>query len=451
MSRIGLIGDNSTDYVKIVINAWNNGDSVVLIDSSVPPLKCLEMLIEAKVSKCYVENKFYKRLHGVIGNTVKLVSYSNNINIPCLLPEYLYDDFQEVYSEDEAVILYSSGTTGESKGIILSHFAINKNADYIIEYMRLSSNDCMYIVKNIVHSSTFTGELIVALKTKIPLVISPIVVPPRYALNNIAKYSVSVICINPSLLSMYCEELKRKLYDISSLKKIYVSGSILSDKVYNDARSIFKLQEIYNVYGLSEAGPRVTAQQYGNCHKNSVGRPIGDIEIAIIDSLGKIVPNGERGIIHVNTPCRFSGYVKGNLKHISLYGNWLNTGDIGYFDEYDELHILGRIDDMIIIDSHKIYPYEVERIIMKSDKIKECVVAAVNFHNKDILCCLYVSDNKVSDDIKMVLGRFLMKHEIPRFFLKTNAIPKTFNGKVSLKGVKEVIMHELERGIEYGV
>ena len=62
------------------------------------------MLIEAKVSKCYVENKFYKRLHGVIGNTVKLVSYSNNINIPCLLPEYLYDDFQEVYSEDEAVV-----------------------------------------------------------------------------------------------------------------------------------------------------------------------------------------------------------------------------------------------------------------------------------------------------------------------------------------------------------
>lgn len=86
---------------------------------------------------------------------------------------------------------------------------------------------------------------------------------------------------------------------------------------------------VFNVYGLSEASPRVTAQTPECCKSNSVGKPIGGIEVAIVDDNGTLVPNGKRGIIHVSTPSLFSGYVIGERKHPSLYRGWLNTGDIG--------------------------------------------------------------------------------------------------------------------------
>ena len=110
------------------------------------------------------------------------------------------------------------------------------------------------------------------------------------------------------------------------------------------------------MYGLSEAGPRVTAQRKECCSGNSVGKPIINVEIKIVSNDGIILKKGERGIVHVHTPCIYSGYIKGTSKHESLYNGWLNTGDIGYVDDNDELHIVNRIDDVIIINSHKLFP-----------------------------------------------------------------------------------------------
>lgn len=242
-----------------------------------------------------------------------------------------------------------------------------------------------YIAKSLSHSSTLTGELLVALKSGTSVVISPTIVPPRYVLNQIEKLNVTTLCINPTLMQMYADEYCRKKYLLNSLKTIYVSGSILNDRVYAYAHNTFNNVDIFNMYGLSEAGPRVSAQTTKGSKNNSVGKPIKNVEIAIVDENGMPVPNGERGIIHVNTPSRFLGYVSGTEKHKSLYNNWINTGDIGFIDENHELHVVGRVDDIININSHKIYPSDVEKIIVEKCQVKECSVVEVEFEN-DIYC-----------------------------------------------------------------
>ena len=241
------------------------------------------------------------------------------------------------------------------------------------------------------------------------------------------------------------DEIQKKKYDISSLKRIYVSGSILDDKTYRVAHDLFIKQEIYNVYGLSEAGPRVTAQRYGCCKENSVGKPVKGVEIAIVDEQGHVVQNGEKGIIHVNTPSSFNGYIQGKIKNKSLYRDWLNTGDIGYIDEFKEVHIVGRVDDMIIINAHKVYPSEIEHQIKSYSDIRECVVTSITFSNIDYLCCLYVSDGLIRDDIKRSLSLVLMKYEIPEFFVKSDKLPRTQNGKISLPDVKKIALMECEK------
>ena len=444
MGRVALVGDNTVEYISLLIDIWNKGDCAVLLDWRMPFHAILGMMREADAHICYIENKFFAKFGDDLPQDIAFFPFESTIHIPCSLPDDVYRKFKSNYSTDEAVVIYSSGTTGKCKGVILSHYAININAEAIIDYMKPALDDCIYIAKTLSHASTLIGELLVALKSNMRLIIAPIIVPPRCILNNIAKFKITVICVNPTLLSMCSDEYEKQRYDISSLRKIYVSGSILNDKIYNKAREIFGRIQIYNVYGLSEAGPRVTAQRQGHCKNNSVGCPIKNVKVKIVDEYGESVSNGKMGIIHVQTPCLFNGYIVGGNKCKSLCDGWLNTGDVGYFDDDEELHIVARIDDVIVIDSHKIYPNAVERQVLMLDGISECVVIEGVFHNKKLLVCLYTGVQMDERKIRNKLVKCLPLYEIPKRFSFSNNIPRNANGKI----IKEEVCYLRKKRLE---
>lgn len=433
MSRIGLIGENSTEYIDKLLDIWNSGNCAVLIDWRIPPITAIKMLKEASVDECFIDEYVFNKFSVDLDlNGVNFICFVKRGNGAAVLPNFIYNKFKPNYGKSEAVVLFSSGTTGKAKGIILSHFAINTNADSIIDYMLPNENDCIYIAKTISHSSTITGELLVSLKSKIKLIVAPTIVPPRFALKNMAQMNVTIICLNPTLLSLYSEEYTRGTYNLPFLRTIYVSGSILNDKIYRFAHESFKNIPIYNVYGLSEAAPRVTAQTPNCCKNNSVGRPIKGVEIKIIDDSGNEVVSGDKGIIHINTPSRFDGYITGGNKLKSLYKNWLNSGDIGYEDEENELHIVDRIDDVMIIDSQKVYPNEVEKQLLAINTIVECVVFKLELNNSSdsMLICLYCGEEINETDIKNQMKNVLASHEIPKVFIKQKQLIRTQNGKL---------------------
>lgn len=434
MSRVALIGENSFYYVNELIDIWNSGNCAVLIDWRIPITTALQMMEEAEVSECRIERGKWDDMLDKIATQIEIRMFGHEV-LSGILPEFLYDKFREIYSNDEAVIIYSSGTTGKSKGIILTHYAINTNADSIIDYMKPCCSDTIYIVKALSHSSTLVGELLVGLKTRTKVLFTKIVVPPRYILSNISKYNVTILCVNPTLLSMYADECQRNEYKLSSLRVVYVSGSILNENTQKTASEVFTGIDIYNVYGLSEAGPRVTAQRFDCCKGNSVGKPIKFVEIAIVNENGVKLNNGDRGIIFVNTPCRLSGYVTGNEKNSSIYKNWLNTGDVGYIDENDELFVVGRLDDVIIINSHKIYPSDIEKTIITYTGVTECVVVKFEVNNNVFIGCMYSGIKHKVNIIKCVLKKRLLPYEIPHCFIHTEKIPKNKNGKIIKKEV----------------
>ncbi len=430
MSRIALIGKNTIEYISLLIDIWNNGDCVILIDWQTPFHTALNMLKNAGAKACYIQSDLQDKNLNINDISIEIIPFAVSGILTSRLPDYIYDKFRTDYSQNEAVIIYSSGTTGKSKGIILSHFAINTNADAIIEYMHPSATDCIYIIKALSHSSTLTGELLVALKVHMRLIITATAVPPRYVFGIIKQYCVSILCLNPTLLSFLCDEAERKNYKLNSLKIIYVSGAILNDKVYEKAHRILIGICIYNVYGLSETAPRITAQTSECCRTNSVGKPINGVEIAIVNEKGILVSDGEQGIIHVNTPSLFSGYISETEKRRSLYCGWFNTGDIGYTDKYEELHIIGRIDDVINCDAHKVYPSDIEKLIIENPKITDCAVSKCVYNGFEMIGCLYVSDSDCIVDIIHRLKKSLMQYEIPKRFVKINSIPHNERGKV---------------------
>ena len=439
MARVALIGINSIGYIHKLINIWNDGLCAVLIDYQTPFHAAIQMMREAEVQKCYMQENLWSDYISDCSE-IEFILYPANSELIFNLPNFLYEEFHPNYSDKEAVVIYSSGTTGISKGIILSHFAININADAIIGYMNLlSETDCIYTVRHLSHSSTLTGELLVALKSHTKMVIVASAVPPRLILSSIMKYGVTILCINPTLLSLLCDEAKRKFYDVSCLQKVYVSGAILNDAIYEKAKSVLAGTLIFNVYGLSEAAPRVTAQTLDCCKSNSVGKPIKGVEIVVTAENGEVVPNGERGIIHVKTPSMFSGYVTGTQKHISLYQDWLNTGDIGFWDEFGELHVVGRVDDVIICDAHKIYPSDVEKLILENPSISDCAISRCTVNGLETIGCLYVSNRECTAEIIHRIKDRLAKYEIPKRYLRTEVIPHNSRGKVDRNAVADIL------------
>lgn len=445
MARVALIGTNSIGYIHALIDIWNNGDCVVLIDKNTPQQVAIDRMLEAEVKKCIIDQKIISNWDN---NTITPICYEifdSGVILDSVLPQFIYRKFKNNYSHSEAVVIYSSGTTGKSKGIILSHYAIQTNADSIAQYMDLLPSDCIYLGKSLTHSSTLTGELLVALKYQIKIVIAPLTVTPKYILRKIKKHRVTILCLNPTILELLSLEydVAGVEYDISMLKRIYVSESLLSDNLYCYSHKVFDKLDVYNVYGLSEAAPRVTAQTKQCCKSNSVGQPIKDVQVRIVNEHGELLTPGDRGIIHIKTPSIYSGYITGQTKYVSLYRDWLNTGDVGFFDENQELHVVGRIDDVVIIDSHKIYPADVEMAIIKNTSIASCAVVGLKFPDRDILGCMCVGSEIDNSEIVSALKSKLLTYEIPKFYMFAPKLPTNQNGKILRNVVTETLQKEL--------
>lgn len=432
--RVGIIGDNSPEYVEILLDIWKNRDCAVIMDWRIPFEKIQGMLCEAGVRKCYVSKGLFDNNINKY-TTIEFITYNKSCKTQ-LLSDEIYKKFEPNYSDDEAVILYSSGTTGNSKGTILSYFSININAESIIDYLKVDENDCIYIVKTMAHSSTLIAELLVGLKAKMRIVISPTITSTSTILDNIQKYKCSIFCINPTLLRLYIMTTNANTYNLRSLKKIYTYGAYIDKSLMEEAQKTFVNASVFNAYGLTECGGIVTAQYEGDETYiiGSSGKPIKNVEVKIIDENGTELPPMIRGIIHVKTPSLFSKYVCNNEIRKSLYQDWLNTGDVGYMDDNNNLFVVGRSDDMIIIGAHNVYPDGVEDVILKYPYIKDDIVFGVKdeIYGEKIVCC-YISDVSIGQELKQFCRDNLAPYEVPHEFIRVDNIPLTLTGKKSRK------------------
>lgn len=443
MSRVALIGENSISYISALIDIWNNGDCAVLLDRQIPFQVAVNIMVEAGVHQCYIERELLESAKEQSGDDIEFISYDLFDQSIQLLPNDIYDKFQANYTAREAVIVYSSETVDQERGVILSHFAINKKADAMIDYIKVSATDRIYVAQPLSHASTLIGELLVALKARISLIIAPRVLSPSCVLSNIRKSGATIAFLNSAQLSSCADEYSQHQTCKTSLRAIYVNGTAMTDETHEKAQVAFDNIPIYNTYGKMEAASYVTAQRPFCYGRNSVGKPLKGIEITIVNANGRVAPVNQHGIIHIRTIAMFSGYVTGGVRFPSLYRNWFNTGDIGYFDCNHELHIVCHIDDEITICSKKVYPNFVEQQISKLSQIDESVVVKISLDETAFLACVYTGQEQNRDEIYRHLSDRLLSYEIPRIFLRVNEIPRNINGKPDRGKIQELITEQV--------
>lgn len=434
--RVALIGDNTIEYVKKLLEVWNKEECAVLIDWRTPYDKIREIISDTYIQMCIVDMKLFDVWKDYCDTEVEF--YDSSLEDIQCLPKGIKNLYRPNYSKKEALILFSSGTTGKAKGVVLSYFAINTNADMIMSYMKPSSLDCIFISKILVHSSTVIGELLIGLKSDMRIILSSVQISIRKLLNSIVSNKATIICINPTIASLLIEYFEYNIMHLSDLKKIYISGAILSATKQCDLKKYVPNCNIINVYGLTEAGPRVSAQTDENSTWGSVGVPICNVKVKIVDEEFKEVKYGKVGRVFIKTPSVFTRYVNADAR---LYDGWIDSKDIGYYGGNNELFIIGRSDEVIIKGGCNIYPSTIENIILKYTKVTECYV----FGYKDelygeIIVCIYTANNleEVNNTvIKRICEKYMLKHEVPDIIIYTEKIIRNINGKIDIKKNKE--------------
>lgn len=276
--------------------------------------------------------------------------------------------------KDVALVLYTSGTSGFPKGVMLTYRNIWSNVEDILHYFSLDAQDRLLLLRPLVHASAITGELLPALYGGAAIMMKPDELTPLSAVRELAEQEITVCCLTPTVAAGLAHFAPR--YDIAKIRQLVLSGEPLRQLQKEKIRHAFPMSQLGNAYGLTEASPRVSCKL---CLEDAdpvecVGTPLSRIGIRIVDENGQPAMSGSRGLLMVSGPNVMKGYFADEEATADkLDGNWLHTGDIASWSG-DELLVFGRSDDLIIRGGLNIHPTELEAALLVIDGIEDALV-----------------------------------------------------------------------------
>ena len=337
--------------------------------------------------------------------------------------------------DEIALIMCTSGTTGLPKGVLLRESGLKKNVLSILEYFKISRQDKILIARPLYHCAVLTGELLVALYIGCDIGFLDGKYQPIQVIDFCCKNNISVLGGTPTLFN-HLSILIQRNHEVHSIKKIVISGECLGKIMAQNIRKSFVDAEIYNVYGMTEASPRISylPPEKFDKYPESVGIPLDEIEIKIVNGKEE-VPPFEKGEILVKTPCVMQGYYK-NRKTTTevITSGWLHTGDIGYKDANGYLYVLLRKDDMIIKGGMNIYPKEIENQVLELDEIKNCIVYRINMkYGQEIGIDIILEESCLGmkeKELRKLLVRNLASYQIPSRINIVTDLKYNISGKI---------------------
>ncbi len=337
--------------------------------------------------------------------------------------------------QDVALIMNTSGTTGNPKGAMITETGLLLNILAIDEYFKIEKGDNILIARPLYHCAVLTGEFLISLYKGLNIVFLDGIYNPISVLNCIAEQKITVLCGTPTLfqhLSIFSRRLK-KAY---ALKVLAISGECLTGEIARQIREVFKEAYIYNVYGLTEASPRVSYLEPGlfDSIPESVGKGLQNTKIKIADDLGNELQPNQHGNVWVSSPSIMKGYY-GNeaLTRQKIKGDWLLTGDVGYKDIAGNLYILARVDDMIIKAGMNIYPKEIENVLNELPMVKENMAYGVLEGGVQAIAVDIVLKEGIQcseKELMAEISRALPSYQLPSQINITDSLNRNASGKL---------------------
>src|SRR5215831_6068339 len=340
--------------------------------------------------------------------------------------------------DDLAALLYTGGTTGRSKGVMLTHKGLwmagaglyagrDASITRTIQPLPLSHAFGMLLTIAGMHATEPGTNVLLRwfdAATWVRLV---------------EEHRIQASAVVPSMLTLLLQQPLEE-HDLSSLVMFGSGAAPLPMAVREQVRQRLGV-EIYEGYGLTESSAGITANRVGTNRPGSVGRAIPGVEVAILDLDGKPVPPGTDGEICARGPGIMKGYWKDEEQTAeTLRDGWLHTGDVGRLDEDGYLYIVDRMKDLIIRSGFNVYPRDVEDALLEHpDIIQAAVVGRPDDESGEevvAVVALRPGATATGDDIVAWASERLSKYKYPRDVRVVESVPLTSVGKTDRKAVR---------------
>ena len=343
--------------------------------------------------------------------------------------------------DDLAVILYTSGTTGRSKGAMLSHKNLLSNAESLSEAWRFTSEDRLLHALPIFHAH----GLFVAINVSLNVGASMIFLP-KFDINVVMDKigSATTMMGVPTFYTRMLADERCNSKNLSHMR-LFVSGSApLLAETHREFEAKTG-QRILERYGMTETTMNSSNPYDGDRRAGTVGFPLPNIELRVVDpETGDELPKGDIGSLEVRGPNVFQGYWRMPEKTAEDFRDdgFFITGDIAKFDEDGYITIIGRSKDLVISGGYNVYPKEVETEIDDLDGVNESAVIGVphpDFGEAVLAVVVPTSGvNLVADQITLPLQKRLAKFKCPKKVVFINALPRNTMGKVQKNELRKV-------------
>ncbi len=450
---VSLLLPNSIWFVVSIFSAFQVGAKVTLINPRLSSREIQFQLTDSETKILIADTSFCQ----IIEEIPKQYKFNAKIVVPsdkvdedldkCSMNDYVFiesifqqeESFTENRSKltDIAFLLYSGGTTGIAKGVMLTHanvlanaYQFNGWASSIPEELTGSVLSSLPLCHSFglqcgLFAPIFRGEKIIILPKFNPIDVLKIIENRKAT----SFYGVP---------TMYIALLRQKMedYDLSSLKTCVSGGAALPKGVHQEFLQRTKVS-ICEGYGLTECSPVTHNNPFGKVKVGSIGPPLPDTDVRVIDSeTQNVVATGEIGELIIKGPQVMKGYWGKGLESLNVFttDGWLRTGDLGYKDSDGYYFLVDRSKDVINSGGLKVYPREVEEILFKHPGVSLAAVIPIPDEYFGEVGKAYIVAKEgfqlSQDEITEYCVPLLSKYKVPKEFEFVTELPLSAAGKV---------------------
>jgi long-chain acyl-CoA synthetase len=342
--------------------------------------------------------------------------------------------------DDPAMLMYTSGTTGNPKGVMLSHNNLYSNAMGAARSQNMEEGEMGISALPLNHSYGIITNLAAAEYAAKGVMMTWF--DATKMLELIDRFKCEATALVPAMLIQLLNHPEAERYDTSHMKRWFCAAAPLTV----DQRKRFEDKfsgKVLEGYGLTECSPAVSINRLDEPYKDgSVGLPLEGVEVCIKDESGKVLPHGEIGEICVKGPNVMLGYYNRPEETAEVIKEgWFRTGDAGYLDEDGHLFLTERIKDLIIRGGENIFPKDIEEVLIRHPKVTEAAIIGMphEIYGEVVMAVIVPApDTKpTTEEIIKFCKERLGKFQVPQRVEFVMFLPKNPLGKVLKKDLRK--------------
>ncbi len=429
--RIGILSENRVEYVDAFFACGKSGVVLVPLNSRLAAPELAAQIADAGIRAVLYSRGFAElagRIQGLVATEFWLALEALELDRP--------HQFAPVRCEPEELwcLLYTSGTTGRPKGVMLPHRMVIWNGYNTVASWQLREDDIAPVFTPMHHA----GGLAVFL-TPLVVIGGTVVLHERFdpseVWSAVERERATLVFGVPTTFKMMSEAPEFASADLASIRWCISGGAPLPRHLidrYRERGLSFK-----QGYGLTEAGVNCFAMTSDEAERKpgSIGKPMMFAEARVVDADGHMVAAGEAGELWLRGPHVAKGFWNQPAATAAAIGGdgWLHTGDVAHQDVDGFYYIDGRAKDMFISGGVNIYPAEIENVLMQHPLVEDAAVVGVpdeTWGEVGVAFLVVCQPGLTKEEVISFLEERLARYKLPKRFLFLNALPRTAYGKV---------------------